>query len=286
MDGKIFIITGGNTGLGYQTARALVKRGATVIIACRDLLKAEEAVKKIQAETSEGKLIALELDLESFASIRTFCEVIKNDYADFACLINNAGMAMRGTKSSKEGFEIHAATNHLGHFLLTNLLLDLIKKNNSRVVVVSSKLHEKGVINFDNFGQTESSYYKSKKQNQLYADSKLMTFYFAKELYRRGIDAHVCCPGLSYTDFFRNFGLRFYHFIIFSPVVLLFLRSAQQAAQNIVHCATDNENTKDKNPSSSFIVINLKQSKSKVDLKDDVSERLWIESSKLCGINQ
>lgn len=262
----------------------MVKRGATVVIACRDLLKANEAIKNIRAETEEGKLFALELDLESFESIKAFCKVIKDEYAEFDCLINNAGVGMKENKLSKEGIEIHVATNHIGHFLLTNLLFDLIKKNNSRVVVVSSKLHEKGTINFESFGKIEQNP-KSNKPKQLYANSKLMNFYFAKELYKRGIDTHVCCPGLCYTDFFRHFNLRFYHFVLFSPIVLLFLRSAEQGAQNVIHCAIDNENTDEKNPNKSFIVMSLKQTKSKIDLKDEVSEKLWTESKKLCELN-
>lgn len=283
LDGKIFIITGGNSGLGYQTARALSKRNAIVIIACRDLLKANEAIKNIRAETNRGKLTALELDLESFESIRAFCKVIHDEYPEFDCLINNAGLAMNDPKLSKEGFEIHTATNHLGHFLLTNLLFDLIRKNNARVVVVSSKLHEKGEINFETFGKIVEG--PKIKNKQPYSNSKLMNFYFAKELYKKGVDVHVLCPGLCYTDLFRFANIKFYHLILFSPIVLWFLRSAEQGAQNIIHCATDNENTEDKNPSTSYIVMNLKQTKSKLDLKDDISEKLWIESAKICGIN-
>lgn len=285
LKGKIFIITGGNSGLGYQTAKALAKRGATVIIACRDLLKANEAIKNIKLETNESaSLVALELDLESFESIRAFCQVIKNEYPQFDCLINNAGLGMRDTKLSKEGFEIHLATNHLGHFLLTNLLLEQIKKNNARVVVVSSKLHEKGEIKFENLRKIDNIP-KQKKRNQLYANSKLMNFYFAKELYKKGVDTHVCCPGLCHTDFFRHFNLRFYHYILFSPIVLLYLRTAEQGAQNIIYCATDNENTAEKNPRNSYLIINLQQKKSKVDLSDKISEKLWIESSKLCELD-
>lgn len=105
--------------------------------------------------------------------------------------------------------------------------MDNIKKNNSRVVVVASKMHERGVIDFDNFGKFVESP-KGERTNRLYNNSKLMNFYFAKELYKRGVDVHVCCPGLCNTDFFRAYDPKFYHYILFSPVILFFLRSAEQ----------------------------------------------------------
>lgn len=114
-----------------------------------------------------------------------------------------------------------------GPFLLTNLLMDNIKQNKSRVVVVASKMHERGVIDFDNFGKFVETP-KGERTNRLYNNSKLMNFYFAKELYKRGVNVHVCCPGLCNTDFFRAYDPKFYHYILFSPVILFFLRSAEQ----------------------------------------------------------
>jgi NAD(P)-dependent dehydrogenase (short-subunit alcohol dehydrogenase family) len=234
--------------------------------------------------TSDGELIALELDLASFDSIKKFCAKIKEEYPVFDCLINNAGLAVQSNQSTKENFELQCGTNHLGHFLLTNLLMDNIKQNGSRVVVVSSKMHEKATIDFENFGKfTEKA--KGERTNHLYNNSKLMNFYFAKELYKKGVNVHVCCPGLCNTDFFRDYDPKFYHYILFSPVILFFLRSPEQGAQNIIHCATDNVNTEEQNPDKSHIVINLQQTKSKVNLSDEISEKLWIESAKLCGIN-
>jgi NAD(P)-dependent dehydrogenase (short-subunit alcohol dehydrogenase family) len=186
---------------------------------------------------------------------------------------------------SKDGFEIHCAVNHLGHFLLTNVLLENIKNNNSKVVTVSSKLHEQGVIDFKNFGKFVETPEKIRKRNFYYNNSKLMNFYFAKELYKRGIDSVSCCPGLCWTNLFRDFKPKFYHYILFSPIALLFLRSAKQGAQNIIHCAINDVNTSEKNPDKSFIVINLKQQKSKVNLQDEISSKLWIESAKLCELN-
>jgi NAD(P)-dependent dehydrogenase (short-subunit alcohol dehydrogenase family) len=270
--------------LGYQTASILAKRGALVILACRSVTKATEAINSIKKEIPDAKLEFIELDLGSFDSIHKCAKFIREKYPKFDCLINNAGVASREEKLTHENIEQHTGINHLGHFLLTNLLLKEIKENNSRVVVVSSKLFEKAKIDFDNFGLivTES---KSKKPDY-YANSKLMNFYFAKELYKRKIDAHVLCPGLCLTDLFREFNLKFYHYILFSPIILFFLRSAKQGAQNIVFCATDSTLTKEKNPDTSYIVMNLKQHKSKVDLSDDISTRLWNTSVKWCKLDE
>ncbi|CRL05075.1 CLUMA_CG018080, isoform A [Clunio marinus] len=282
--GKVFIVTGANTGLGYETTKALAARGATVIMACRNMDKAKEAIEKIRLETKEGELIPLELDLASFDSIRKFANVIKETYPVFDCLINNAGLAVQTKQTTKEGIELHCGTNHIGPFLLTNLLLENIKKNNSRVVVVSSKMHERATIDFENFGKfTEKP--SGERSNHLYNNSKLMNFYFAKELFKKGIDVHVCCPGLCNTDFFRDYDPKFYHYILFSPVILFFLRSPEQGSQNIIHCATDNVNSDDMNPDKSYIVVNIQQTKSKINLSDEISEKLWAESAKLCGIN-
>lgn len=284
LKGKLFIVTGANTGLGFETTKALAQRGATVIMACRNMDKANEAIKKIRAVTNEGELIPLELDLASFDSIKNFCKVIKEKYPVFDCLINNAGMAVKENQSTKDGIELHTGVNHIGPFMLTNLLMDNIKSNNARVVIVSSKMHEKATIDFESFGKfTEKP--KGERSNHLYNNSKLMNFYFAKELYKRGVDVHVCCPGLCNTDFFRDYDPKFYHYILFSPVILFFLRSPEQGAQNIIFCATDDVTTEDQNADKSFIVMNLQETKSKMNLSDEISEKLWNESAKLCGIN-
>lgn len=253
-------------------------------MACRNMTKANEAIAKIRSVTDDGELIPIELDLSCFDSIRKFCNIIKEKYPVFDCLINNAGLAVQSNQLTKENIELHTGTNHIGPFLLTNLLMENIKKNNSRVVVVSSKMHEKATIDFESFGKfTEKP--KSERSNHLYNNSKLMNFYFAKELYKKGVDIHVCCPGLCNTDLFRDYDPKFYHYILFSPVILFFLRSTEQGAQNIIYCATDNVNSDDKNPDKSYLVMNVQQTKSKIDLSDEISEKLWAESAKLCGIN-
>lgn len=194
-------------------------------------------------------------------------------------------MAIPDTQQkTADGIELHFGTNHLGHFLLTRLLQEQIEANGARIVVVSSLLHQRGKIDFATMSKcVDAAGVISKGKNSLYNNSKLANFYHARELYKRGFDAHVLCPGLCHTDFFRAYNPRWYHYIIFSPVVWLLLRSASQGAENIVYCATDNVNSDVKNPAKGYFVRNLKQTKSKVEFDDEVGGRLWTESEKLCS---
>lgn len=195
-------------------------------MACRNQEKANDAIKMIRAETQEGEMISLELDLKSFESIKSFSEKIRNEYPHFDCIINNAGLSATTKEMTKENYEVHCGVNHLGHFLLIDKLKDLIRNNNSRIVVVASGMHERAVIDFDTLGQWVDS--PGQRMNKLYNNSKLMNVYFARELYKQGFDVHVLCPGLCNTDFFRAYNPKWYHWIIFSPIVLLFLRSSKQ----------------------------------------------------------
>lgn len=283
--GKTFIVTGANTGLGFETTKALVERNATVIMACRSMERADKAIGSIRKQTINGSMIACHLDLASFESIVDFVQNIKDNYPDFNCLINNAGLAMPDAKKkTADGVELHFGTNHLGHFLLTKLLQDRILANGARIVTVSSLLHQKGRIDFATMAKCmEGDGVISKANNTLYNNSKLANFYHARELYKKGFDAHVLCPGLCHTDFFRDYNPRWYHYIIFAPVVWLLLRSAEQGSENIVFCATDNVNTDEKNPATGYFVRNLKQTKSKVQFDDQIGTRLWVESEKLCS---
>ena len=282
--GKTFIVTGANTGLGLETTKALVNRDATVIMACRSMERADKAIGAIQKQTEKGTMIASHLDLASFISIVDFAQKIKENYPNFNCLINNAGLTIPDSKqTTADGIELHFGTNHLGHFLLTRLLQDRIQANRARIVIVSSMMHQRGHIDFATLGKCSEPEWFSKPDNLLYNTSKLANFYHARELYKRGFDAHVSCPGLCHTDIFRDFNPRWYHYIILSPLVWLMLRSAEQGSENIVFCATDNVNTDEKNPATGYLVRNLKQTKSKVQFNDKIGTRLWTESDKLCS---
>lgn len=213
--------------------KALATRQATVVMACRDCRKAEQAIKTIRRETLQGKIIPLELDLKSFESIKSFSDKLRDEYPHFHCIINNAGLSATKKEMTKENYEVHFGVNHLGHFLLIDRLKDLIRMNNSRIVVVASRMHERAAIDLKTLGQWIETDAARGRGNKLYNNSKFMNIYFSRELYKQGFDVHVVCPGLCNTDLFRSYNIKWYHWVIFSPVIWLFLRSSKQVCMHI-----------------------------------------------------
>ncbi|KAK9719149.1 short chain dehydrogenase [Popillia japonica] len=136
-------------GIGYEISKELCKRGALVVMACRDKQKALRAINKIQRELSTKNLVFMELNLASLSSIKAFADNFKSKFDKIDILVNNAGVSFddSSNKVTEDGFEIHFGVNHLGHFLLTNFLLDKFISG-SRIVIVSSLLHQKGNIDF------------------------------------------------------------------------------------------------------------------------------------------
>ncbi|RVE57621.1 hypothetical protein OJAV_G00218200 [Oryzias javanicus] len=206
MSGKTVIVTGANSGIGKATAAGIVQLRGRVIMACRDLARAEEAARDIQLQTgADGSLVAVRyLDLASLTSVRAFCEGIIKDEPRLDVLINNAGVYQCPLTRTEDGFEMQFGVNHLGHFLLTHLLLDVLKRSApSRVVVVSSKLYKHGDINFDDLN-SEQSYDKG----SAYSRSKLANLLFTRELARRlegsGVTVNALTPGIVRTNLGRH----------------------------------------------------------------------------------
>uniref|UniRef100_A0A667ZPN9 Si:dkey-23o4.6 n=1 Tax=Myripristis murdjan TaxID=586833 RepID=A0A667ZPN9_9TELE len=145
LDGKTVLITGANTGIGKETSRDLARRGARVVMACRDLTRAERAAEEIRRSTGNGNVVIRHLDLASLYSVRQFAKDFLASEERLDILINNAGVMMCPRWMTEDGFETQLAVNHLGHFLLTNLLLPKLKSSApSRVVTVSSIAHRGG----------------------------------------------------------------------------------------------------------------------------------------------
>ncbi|MBU0703723.1 MAG: SDR family NAD(P)-dependent oxidoreductase, partial [Chloroflexi bacterium] len=198
---KVAIVTGANTGIGYEMARALARKRATVILACRNKDKGEAAVRQIRHEYPEAEAELLQVDLSELASVRRFADEFTNHYDRLDILINNAGIMATPFVRTGDGFELQFATNHLGHFALTGLLLAcIIRGPRARVVTVSSWGHHFGVIDFDNLN-AEKKY----DPGRAYAQSKLANLLFAYELHRRfedtGVDALAASahPGWTAT---------------------------------------------------------------------------------------
>ena len=158
LTGKVAIVTGANSGLGYETARALARKNAHVVMAVRSQEKGQAAIKQIRQESPTALLELMPLDLADLASIRQFAETFKANYNRLDILSNNAGVMAIPYRKTADGFEMQFGTNHLGHFALTGLLLPVLQATpNARVVNTSSSLSNRGHINFDDL-QSEKKY--------------------------------------------------------------------------------------------------------------------------------
>jgi len=205
--GKVIIVTGSSTGLGYETAKVLADKNATVIVAVRNEAKGNAAVEKIKMENPSADIQVMLLDLADLGSVQTFAENFKRKFNKLDLLINNAGVMNPPYTKTKDGFELQFGTNHLGHFALTGLLIDLIKKTpSSRIVNVSSTAHKIGKLNFEDLNWETRPY----KKMRSYGDSKLANLYFSKELQRRlneessGVIVASAHPGASSTPLTRH----------------------------------------------------------------------------------
>ncbi|WP_040867192.1 SDR family NAD(P)-dependent oxidoreductase [Nocardia exalbida] len=204
--GRLAIVTGANSGLGFEAARALAAHGATVVLAVRDVDKGKHAADRIAEAVAGADTTVQQLDLTSLASVRTAAEQLKSAHSAIDLLINNAGVMYPPRQTTSDGFELQFGTNHLGHFALTGLLLDkMLPMPGSRVVTVSSVGHRiRARIDFDDL-RAERSY----NRVAAYGRSKLANLMFTYELQRRlsgtgttiAVAAH---PGAANTDLMRN----------------------------------------------------------------------------------
>jgi NAD(P)-dependent dehydrogenase (short-subunit alcohol dehydrogenase family) len=200
MSGKIALVTGANSGIGLEASVALARRGFTVVMACRDRARGEEAAKLAQ-ERSGGKTEFLALDLNSLDSVRKAAAEFKSRHEELHVLLNNAGVFLRERGTTADGFEATLGVNHLGHFLLTKLLLERMKSG-ARVVNVSSVAHKSAKWDWDDV-QLEKGWGGWRS----YANSKLANVWFTRELARRappGVTTDAVHPGGVATNIFRR----------------------------------------------------------------------------------
>ncbi|MBL8309589.1 MAG: SDR family oxidoreductase [Burkholderiales bacterium] len=231
--GRIALITGGNSGIGLVTARELAQQGAQVFVACRSKDKGQAAVNDIQRATRNEAVEFLALDLGDFASVRRCAKDFLARDVPLHLLINNAGLA--GAKGlTASGFELAFGTNHLGHFLLTQLLLDRIKASApARIVTVASRAHTRvSGLKLDNVKESTSG----KAGLPEYARSKLANVLFSAELGRRlagtGVTTYSLHPGVVATDVWRELPG------FLQPVVKLMMISSEEGAKTTLYCAT------------------------------------------------
>ncbi|XP_027022955.2 retinol dehydrogenase 12 [Tachysurus fulvidraco] len=237
LDGKTALITGGNTGIGKETALDLAARGARVILACRDVEKGEEAAAEIRTRVGGAQVEVRELDLADTYSIRVFAQRFLQEVSHLHILINNAGVMMCPYMKTADGFEMHLGVNHLGHFLLTFLLVGVLKRSApSRIIVVSSLAHYFGWIRFHDL-HSQGSY----NSGLAYCQSKLANVLFTKELARKltglNVTVNSVHPGTVRSDLVRHSTLMSLLFALFS----IFLKTPREGAQTSVYCAVAEE---------------------------------------------
>ena len=205
-NGKTMIVTGANTGIGFETALVLYGAGAHVVLACRDMKKAEDTLAKIQTQDGKGTLEPGVLDLSDLSSVKQFAVTFLQNHKQLIVLINNAGVAMPPASKTTEGYELQFGTNFLGHFALTGYLYPVLKETpGSRIVTISSNGYQGAIIDFDNL-RSEVSYDPIRE----YRQSKLANLIFSVELNRRIIAkgdkvlSIAAQPGANKTELTRH----------------------------------------------------------------------------------
>ncbi|XP_028564143.2 dehydrogenase/reductase SDR family member 13-like [Podarcis muralis] len=273
--GKTVLITGGNTGIGKATALDLARRGARVILACRDRERGESAVYDIRRESGNNEVLFMSLDLASFTSVRAFAAAFLKSEPRLDILINNAGV--RTGSQSSDGLNLAFQVNHLSHFLLTHLLLERMKQcAPSRVVVVASSGHRWGKIDFQDIHKPVDG---QSPGVQSYRNSKLANMLYTRELANRLEGTNVTCyavhPGLVNTELFRHMS------IWLKPLFWLFFRDTTSGAQTSIYCATEEGIEK----YSGRYFADCRLHDPKPHARDDaVAKKLWEVSERMVGL--
>ncbi len=240
--GKIIVITGANSGIGFESAKEFARKGAEVIFACRNKNKAEAAIQKLLAEIPGSLLTFIELNLANLQTVRRFTDSFMSRYDRLDILLNNAGIMMVPYGITEDGFERQFGTNHLGHFALTGLLNEyLLQIQGSRVVNVSSNAHYSGSLDFDDLMYQDRNVYSPQRA---YSISKLANLLFTYELQRRFENnpgdaiAAAAHPGISATglaDHFFNNSMTW----LIRPMMRIMFQSSAMGALPSLRAAVD-----------------------------------------------
>lgn len=292
LTGKTIIITGANNGLGFESAKVFAKNGALVVLTARTIEKAENAKVEILKNIPEANLDIFELDLMSLASIKSFAEKFRSKYYQIDILMNNAGIMMTPYRLSQDGFESQMATNHLGHFALTGLLIDLIIKTpESRIVNVSSLAHKQAKRNFNDLFFADKSNYSPMKA---YAMSKIANLLFTYELQRLfdakqiktiAVAAH---PGASHTNLGNHLVGKFFYKLLWPIAILMTQKPAVGALSQIRAAVDDTVKAGDYYGPAGFMQMGgppVKVKSTKLSHNLEFAKILWDESEQATGIS-
>jgi NAD(P)-dependent dehydrogenase (short-subunit alcohol dehydrogenase family) len=291
LKGKVAIVTGGNSGLGFESVKALASKGAEVIMVCRSIEKGERAKNQILETCPEADIKVFQIDLMDLSSVKSFAEKFKSTYTRLDILLNNAGIMISPFELTKDGFESQMGTNHLGHFALTGNLIDLIIATpNSRVVTVSSLAHKQWKICFNNnLSEKAESYNKMRA----YARSKMANLLFAYHLQRLFDNNNVNClslaahPGASHTNLGRHMEKNVLVRIL-RPLIERVLPSAASGALSQIRAEVDPSAKGGQfyGPSGFMQLSGLPVlvSSSITSYNTDDAQRLWQISEELTGV--
>lgn len=276
MSGKICMVTGANAGIGKVTAQKLAEQGATVVMVCRNQQKGEAALKEIQERSGNANIELRVADLSSQTEIRKLAEDFKAKYDRLDVLVNNAGVYLPKRALTVDGIETTFAVNHLAYFLLTNLLLEVLKQSApSRIISVSSEAHKYGRIDFDNL-QGEREY----KGIPAYSNSKLANVLFTRELAQRlegtKVTANSLHPGAVATGIFRNTP---------KPIewlIKMFTMNPEKGAETSVHLATSGEV---EGISGKYFEKKLEKYPSRIAQDGALARKLWQVSEQMTGLS-
>ena len=300
MDGQTVVVTGANSGLGFEATRAFARKGAHVVMACRSEERGADAKRTIRgdesaAESHRGSLEVAPLDLADLDSVRAFADEFRASHDDLHVLCNNAGVMAIPRRETEDGFEMQFGVNHLGHFALTGLLLDCLRETSgeTRVVTQSSGVHERGEMDFEDL-HGEQSY----DEWAAYAQSKLANVLFAYELQRRldaadatDVTSVACHPGFAATNLqlrgpeMRGSRLRL---AAMKATNALIAQSAEAGALPMLYAATASDLSGGEYVGPGGL-LNMRgppeiQRSSDASYDRETAERLWTVSEELTGV--
>lgn len=284
LNGKVIIVTGSTSGIGKEAARVIAGKNAKLIMAVRDMEKGKAAAEEIRKAFSGADVEVRKLDLASIESIKSFAESFSSDFDRLDILINNAGIMMPPYSKTADGFEIQMGTNHIGHFALSGLLMPVLKHTEgSKIVVLSSGLHARGEIDFNDMNWENRKY----NTQQAYADSKIANLYFAYELARRlevsGNNPKVTAahPGWTATELQRHSKAMNFMNKIFAQKVEMGVLPTLRAAFDINAKPGDYFGPNGKMHLKGFPEI---QKSNDLSYDKEIAKRLWKMSEELTGI--
>ena len=285
LEGKVVVITGANCGIGFETALELSKRGARVILACRDEVRGLNAERSIKLAIKNADVEYMPLDLSSLASIRFFVASFKKKFECLNILVNNAGIIFVPHSLSKEGIELNFAVNYLGHFFLTLLLLPMLRasKTHSRIITVSSLMYIFGRIHLEDLNFTTRKY----SSTQAYADSKLASLVTSLRLAKniKFDNLYVSCvdPGIIFSNIGRDmwFMGSFSYQVLCRPFTWLVFKETCAGAQTIIFCAC----SKEVKESGGFYSECEKRVPWPIVFNESLSEKLWKKSLEMLDLS-